>query len=98
MHTINAFLGGIDIWLREQGHKSALNLSYRKGSPCFGGVPNITMPDSKLLLQIKGDRLVVVRVDHDEHGVIQYCGNWSLELCDPVMFDQLGELVRENHA
>ena len=85
--TYNAILGGIDLWLREQGYTSVLNLSYRRGSPSYAGVPNVTLPDHRVFLRINGEWLQV--------GVLKPNGSFSefdetmLELSDPEMFYHL---------
>lgn len=95
MSTNNATLGGIDMWLRERGYMSILNLSYRKGSPCFAGTPNITLPSQRVFIRMDDDRLLVGLIKPD-CSYTEF-DRVMLELSDPEMLDNLVTILENRN-
>lgn len=93
MNTYNAMLGGIDLWLREQGYRSVLNLSYRRGSPSYAGAPNITLPEHRVFLRMAGERLQVGALR--PNCSFNEFDETMLELSDPAMFDHLTAILEK---
>lgn len=84
MNAVTQILSSIDLWLRQNQYYSVLNLTYTVGRPCYGGVPNICLPDNhRALLMVVDQRLVVYM---NRRSV-------ELQLSDPSVFEQLLELL-----
>lgn len=89
-------LGGIDIWLREQGHYSQLNLSPRRGNITYAATPNISLPLKRTFLRIQDDRLRVCKLTYLRS--FNHFDEIVLELTDPALFDQLTTILGDPHA